>query len=116
MIKFVSCSSDGEQNPCISTNLKWKINTSEEIPRQVFVIQLFPPQKPVYTKVMEHTGVVWGLVLASQNVLNMENEEECFEATNCGDSLSRSILFLKGNVLGNCLPTREYNGGKLYSL
>jgi hypothetical protein len=56
---------------------------------------------------MGHIGVVWGLVLASQDMLAMENEEECFAATNYGDSLSRSILFLKGNVLGNCLPTRE---------
>jgi hypothetical protein len=56
---------------------------------------------------LRHIGVVWGLVLASQDMLAMENEEECFAATNYGDSLSRSILFLKGNVLGNCLPTRE---------
>ncbi|KAJ6933673.1 hypothetical protein NC651_008924 [Populus alba x Populus x berolinensis] len=56
---------------------------------------------------MGYIGVVWGLVLASQDVLAMENEEECFAATNNGDSLGRSILFLKGNVLGNCLPTRE---------
>ncbi|KAJ6705509.1 hypothetical protein OIU79_010240 [Salix purpurea] len=59
---------------------------------------------------MEHIGVVWGLVPASQNVPAMENEEECFTATSYGDSLSRSILFLEGNVLGICLPTREFNG------